>query len=706
MRNSILSLCLILIGLAAEANHIVGANLSYEHLEGENYIIFLNVFQDCSDPQQANNEIIRVVPSCDFGFASYFLSLSSVTEVTQAGPLDIQNSTCNGGFIPGVVRLIYTDTIQISTTCPELILYWKKCNRNFAVNIDNSDSPCFYVETVINMAYPENNSVRLSSPTVPYVCGNPDIQVNLGAYDPDGDELRYSLVPAQRPTTGNNHVDIVYEDGFSPEEPIEGMTIDPQTGSMTMDTDIIGEYVVAMLIEELDTDGVTKSSMTVDVQFVVSSCSPYPPSLQDPGLVLTSELNAALTDTMEVAVCEGSEFCVSLEFLSEDPDEILTLNANTDEVLPGASVNITGTNPVVLDICWTASNLDGNRLLIISVGNNDFPIPTVISYGMEIVDLGNLTFDEQPDQMVCGTEVILNNPLPIGGWDTDGNVELNDLLNGTTSALLPSIGSYDLIWDSGCMRDTVTVSAFDDVEVFAGIDREFCEGNTWILQANTLGEDETGTWISDENNPGPVIFSDINDPAPILTFEDFGVYTFHWQVQNPACEATDDVIIRYNLAEPIIDLVNGEFILLNEDPIMSYQWFLNGENIPGATSANYIPASDEFGAFSVLATSPSDCSSMSASMTWGPTGIDEYGQDLVKVYPNPVQQNGSINIELNGLSEAFIKILDSQGSIVMEGALTNPLNRMDTQQLSRGFYILQVIDKQGSPVTSRKLTFL
>jgi hypothetical protein len=192
----------------------------------------------------------------------------------------------------------------------------------------------------------------------------------------------------------------------------------------------------------------------------------------------------------------------------------------------------------------------------------------------------------------------------------------------------------------------------------------------------------------------------------MLTFEDFGVYTFHWLVQNPACEASDDVIIRYNLAEPLIDLVGGEFILLNEDPIMSYQWFLNGESIPGATSPNYIPLSNEFGSFSVLATSPSDCSSMSASMSWGPTGIEEYDKDLVRVYPNPVQGNGTCNIELNGLSEAYIKILNSQGSIVIERAITRPTNQVDGYQLSKGFYILQVMDIQGNPVSSKKLTFL
>lgn len=706
MRTLLLSASLLLIGLSVEANHIVGANLSYEHLDGNNYIVFLNVFQDCADPQQASNEIIRVVPSCDFGFASYFLSLSSVTEVTQAGPLDIQNSSCNGGFLPGVIRLIYTDTIQISTPCPELVLYWKKCNRNFAINIDNSNSPCFYVETVINMNYPENNSVRLSSPTVPYVCGNPDIQVNLGAYDPDGDELRYSLVPAQRPTTGNNHVDIVYEDGFSAEEPIEGMTIDPQTGSLTIDTQIIGEYVVAMLIEELDPDGITKSSMTVDVQFVVSTCSPYPPSIQGPGVLMISEVNTNLSDSMQISVCEGSEFCVSMQFASEDPDEILSVTANSTEVLPGASMSISGINPVTVDICWTASNMNGNRLLIVSVANDDIPIPTVVSYGIEIVDIGITTLDLEPEQLICGTEIILSNPLPFGMWSSEDDVDLNDLQNGTTSAMLPAIGSHQFIWDSGCVSDTITVIAYDEVVANAGIDREFCTGNTLVLQANTLGESESGTWLSDEENPGFVEFSDVNDPMAVITLEEYGAYTFYWQVDNPACQSIDDVVIRFNVTEPMIALIGSEFVLLNEDIELNYQWLLNGESIPGANSTAYTPGPEDFGAYSVLAITPGGCSSISTSITWGPTGIEEYDQSVVTVYPNPALLNGNLNIELNGRELAYIMILDSHGRITLEQALTSSFSQVDIGKMSKGLYILKVMDAQGLPLTARKLILL
>jgi hypothetical protein len=291
-------------------------------------------------------------------------------------------------------------------------------------------------------------------------------------------------------------------------------------------------------------------------------------------------------------------------------------------------------------------------------------------------------------------------------WSSENDVDLNDLQNGTTSAILPAIGSHQFIWDSGCVSDTITVIAYDEVVANAGIDREFCTGNTWVLQANTLGEIESGTWLSDEENPGFVEFSDVNDPMAVITLVEYGAYTFYWQVDNPACQSIDDVVIRFNVTEPIIALIGSEFVLLNEDNELSYQWLLDGESIPGATSTAYTPGPENFGAYSVLVITPGGCSSISASITWGPTGIEEHAQSVVTVYPNPALLNGNLNIELNGRELAYIMILDSHGRITLEQALTSSFSQVDIGKMSKGLYILKVMDAQGLPLTARKLILL
>ena len=704
MRSLICTLILILSLQNAQATHVMGANISYRCLGGNQYEVSLFVFQNCADPQTASTEIIRAVPSCDFSFASYALSLVNVIEVTQASPQDQENSTCNGGFLPGVVRLTYTDTITISTSCPEMVIFWKKCNRSAAVNVDNTDSPCFYVESVMKTSAGCNNSPQLSSPTVPYVCGDPNINVNLGAFDPDGDELRYSLVAAQRPTSGNNHTDMVYEDGFSPSEPIAGMTIDPNTGNMSLATNIIGFYVVAILVEELDQSDQVKGSMLVDVQFVVSSCSPYPPYLADPGPELISASGADLTEGLGVAVCNGSSFCMDLTFQSDDTEDILNVSANVNEVMPGATLTITGVNPVEVNLCWTAQNLDSDRLLIISVGNNDEPIPTVVSYGLQIINASNDIVELNEDFIQhCGLALELEKPYDYGQWSTNAAATIDAANPDLTYVAFAESGMYEMVWTSGCNSDTLMIEAFAEPLAEAGSDDLNCEETGYSLMAADHDAASWGLWTSSPFNPGVVSFENDSAAQTLVSMSEPGDYVFYWEVSNPMCQMIDSVHIQNGIPLPEIIFEDGVFTVSNIDPMMSYQWYLDGEAILGAHGTTYTIDQDAYGDYEVIVSHSNGCEIGSDIFSYTVSALEETEWMTISISPNPMTEQCAISWADARAAINFIQILDLRGREMHSERISGNSIIIDRGSLSQGVYMVNLQDNYGATRAVKRL---
>ena len=79
-----LGIILLLISWSiAHGTHISGANIEYECLGSDQYLITLNIFQDCSDANVSGTHSIRVVPDCNNLLYASTLSLSGNTEVSQ-----------------------------------------------------------------------------------------------------------------------------------------------------------------------------------------------------------------------------------------------------------------------------------------------------------------------------------------------------------------------------------------------------------------------------------------------------------------------------------------------------------------------------------------------------------------------------------------------------------------------------------------------
>jgi dienelactone hydrolase len=118
----------------------------------------------------------------------------------------------------------------------------------------------------------------------------------------------------------------------------------------------------------------------------------------------------------------------------------------------------------------------------------------------------------------------------------------------------------------------------------------------------------------------------------------------------------------------------------------SYQWYLNGVAINGATAQNYTPVSN--GAFTVGVFYAFGCD-LSAPVTISGLSVDVLETERFTVYPNPSHGEVFIGTGNEGLLQ--IKIYDLAGKTVLK---TETTHRIDLGSLERGTYLIQINGKQ------------
>lgn len=200
-------LTLMLFGLLMpcllQATHIMGGDIVYECLGGDQYRVRLTLYRDCEGINApVNAAYLRVISATCGESRSEAAPKVGFQELTPVCPSQQSNSTCSGGSLPGVEEHIY-ETVLTLGACPDWRIFFRGCCRNFAItNLVNAGNESTFIETQLNsVVAPCNNSPVFSNKPVPYICANQPYQYSNGAIDPDGDSLAYEIVP---PKSGDN----------------------------------------------------------------------------------------------------------------------------------------------------------------------------------------------------------------------------------------------------------------------------------------------------------------------------------------------------------------------------------------------------------------------------------------------------------------------------------------------------------------------
>lgn len=148
-------------------------------------------------------------------------------------------------------------------------------------------------------------------------------------------------------------------------------------------------------------------------------------------------------------------------------------------------------------------------------------------------------------------------------------------------------------------------------------------------------------------------------------------------------------------APPAIPTITLSGSILQSSSATTYQWYLNGVLISGATSQTYTPS--QSGVYVVRITDSNGCVyqySTGYKYTATATGVSTIDfSDKITVFPNPT--NGSITIEDNNMfgKHFSVNMIDSYGRVVR--TFWNS-RKIDVSDLSNGLYTVQLISENQS----------
>jgi len=388
-------------------SHAVGADLTYTHISGNDYQVRLSFYRDCYGISAPQSPSITYTSNNCGQSSTVILSLLSSIEVSMLCPSVLPNSTCNpAGTILGIEEYIYEGTVTLPANCSDWVLSYSVCCRNAAItNSPNAQSYDLYLETELdNLNTPGNSSPYFTTLPIFYACSGQPVIYTPGAVDIDGDSLSYSLVAPK----DNSSTNVPYVIPFSAAYPLStsppnNFTLDPISGQMNFTPNGPQVGIVTVLVEEFR-NGTKIGSVPRDMQLVVvTNCTNNSPKITPP---TSSTINGGTISGNVISTCAGTNLSFPILASDSNPADTLLVSSNIS-TLPGATLTVLGTNPLILNFDWptTGANV-GDHPLIVVVSDNGCPIKYDQSYSVIISVLS---------YSVAPTDLVMSNPAACAG---------------------------------------------------------------------------------------------------------------------------------------------------------------------------------------------------------------------------------------------------------------------------------------------------
>lgn len=289
MRQLFAVLMMLMVGPTIHATHIVGGEIYYDCLGGDNYRITVKVYRDCGPANVNNTQFdnplrLSIYPTLSTGTFPQVVSIS----LPPVNYVPLNNSNPCLTPPPQCIEVAAYETVVHLDPIPGgYTLVYQRCCRNSSIqNLMNpSEAGGTYYATIPG---PEvvncNSSPRFSALPPLVICANNLFQFDHSATDPDGDSLVYSFYtpyeggstwnPAPNPSDPPPYVPLTWAPGFDVNHQILGtpdLTLNAISGMLTCKPNILGIYVYAIKVKEYR-DGVLLSEVQREFQINVVDC--------------------------------------------------------------------------------------------------------------------------------------------------------------------------------------------------------------------------------------------------------------------------------------------------------------------------------------------------------------------------------------------------------------------------------------------------
>lgn len=285
--------------LPSTASHIVGAELYYDCLGGNNYRVTLKLYRNCGCPANAQcaeyspTEYVQIFDSLGVFVDAVALALPPRDTIPS-----IVTNPCLQPIDVCIEEAVFVGTTTLTPRAGGYTLVYQRCCRNSAIQSIPTETGATYVAHIPGGNLACNSSPRFTQLPPLFICAGSPFVFDHSATDPDGDSLAYSLVDAYDgasptcpdpspnsaggggcPTTASAppYNSVAYFSPYSPQNPTNNpsnsgnMTID-YTGILTGTPNQTGIFVVAVAVSEYR-NGVYIGQTIRDYQFNIVQCN-------------------------------------------------------------------------------------------------------------------------------------------------------------------------------------------------------------------------------------------------------------------------------------------------------------------------------------------------------------------------------------------------------------------------------------------------
>ena len=587
------------------ASHALGAQITYEYVSTngaglQTYNIIYSFYRDCAGiaaPTSVTVDITSV--NCGQTFTA-ILNPGCGPSGTQVNsglcPAQVNNTTCNGGTLPGVELYTLCGQVTLPAACSDWVVSYSECCRNAAItNIPSASSYDLYVETKINNS---TSSVQNSSPfftTDPsqIFCAGHPYCYNHGAVDVDGDSLVFSLVTPLG--AGGTPVP-----GYpaSPMTTTAGgpFTFDPTTGQMCFTPDVAQVVVITVQVDEYrNVNGVmTKIGTTMrDIQFNIlsgASCntqvlSPPAPQNASGGTIVPPQGGALYPDS--IVVCPNTPLSFTTSVTSTNSNT-LDMTSNAAQSVPAGAFNIngSGTTTVTGTFTWTPGVADsGLHTVIVTVTDNACPFNSTSSQTIKIYVFRKPNVVASATA-VCGDSIQLN---ATGGssftWTPITGLSCTNCPNPKAKPSVPTTYTAH----TNCGDASISIAIGTPFTLDAGNDTAICLNGSAQLHATETGGVGPFTYSWTPTIPAGALssYTILNPIAAPLATTTFMLHA----VSSEGCVRDDSVKITLSGAAPRVTayadpdtICPGGTVQLNLTVTPSYCGVPTGSGCGGSTS--------------------------------------------------------------------------------------------------------------------------
>ena len=209
-----------------------------------------------------------------------------------------------------------------------------------------------------------------------------------------------------------------------------------------------------------------------------------------------------------------------------------------------------------------------------------------------------------------------------------------------------------------------------------------CEGEDVNFTNTSTGIQDTWAWTFTGGTPATSTLQN-----PVVNYTAAGTYSVELIVTNvngaDTIEMVNLITVSPIPSAPIITQIDAT--RLESSQAMGNQWNDVVGAISGATSQTFSPPAD--GDYSVTYTDANSCSVTTAFFTFSDyTGLDEYANGPLTIYPNPAYNILSFSKAINAV------IVDLNGKAVLE--VKND-SKVDVSNLEAGMYMIRTTNGQN-----------